>query len=275
MFFSKYVGAGNDFIIIDNRTLTFPSHDHLFISRLCERTTGIGADGLILLENSKTADYKMRIFNSDGFEAEMCGNGIRCFFKFLQECEKNISSCVVETKEAKIELTQDEANESFVKVKMQEPFDMRWNLNVDVDSKTLTLHHLNTGVPHLVIFSDSVKDHDLTDVAPKLRYHESFLPKGANVNFATVTDNSNLSIRTYERGVENETLGCGTGATACALAAACVLDMLLPIHVKTRSGEEIKIHGIIENRKSEVTIKEVTMTGKAHLLYKGKLANTI
>lgn len=264
MFFSKYVGSGNDFILIDNRDLSFPSSDHLFISKLCHRQFGIGADGLMLLENSKLADFKMRIFNADGFEAEMCGNGIRCFFKFLHECKELNPSYLIETKEAKIQVTEDG---ELISVAMQDPFDMRWNLNVEIDSKKINLHYLNTGVPHVVVFVDSIQDSYLSELAPALRFHEAFSPKGTNVNFAVITGENTLTIRTYERGVEAETLGCGTGATASAIAAAYTEGLQLPITVKTKSNEELKIHSVID----ESTIKDVTMTGPALFVYRGEL----
>ncbi len=267
MFFSKYVGSGNDFILIDNRDLFFPDHDHETISKLCNRQCGIGADGLILLENSKTADFKMRIFNSDGSQAEMCGNGIRCLFKFIQECNETSKNFLIETKEAQIAVSEDSENPQLVKVAMQEPFDMQWNLDLCVDSNEYKVHFLNTGVPHAVIFSNAISDADLKEIAPKIRYHERFLPKGTNVNFVCVTGKNALNIRTYERGVENETLGCGTGATASAIAAAYLLDASLPITVKTKSGEELKIDCMIH----ESAIKNVTMTGPALFVYKGEL----
>lgn len=267
MRFSKYVGSGNDFILIDNRNLFFPAKDHEYISKLCQRQCGIGADGLILLENSKTADFKMRIFNADGFEAEMCGNGIRCLFKFIQDVGQPTQNLVIETKEALIQLSEDPQNPELVKVQMQDPFDIEWNFDLHLVSKTFKVHFLNTGVPHAVIFSDEISDGDLKEIAPKIRFHDRFLPKGTNVNFVSVTGKNALTVRTYERGVENETLGCGTGATASAIAAAYHLGCELPINVKTKSGEELKIDCMI----NESTIKDVTMTGPALLVYKGEL----
>jgi diaminopimelate epimerase len=264
MLFSKYVGSGNDFILVDNRDLSFPIDNHLFISKLCHRQFGIGADGVILLENSKTADYKMRIFNADGSEAEMCGNGIRCFFKFINECGGDKASYLIETKEAKIQIKQDE-NSTEIKVSMQEPIDLLWNKDLKIDSEILKIHHINTGVPHTVIFTDEIQDEDIKIKAPKIRYHENF-PKGTNVNFASISGESQVTIRTYERGVEDETLSCGTGATAAAIAAAFIYNLKLPIRVKTKSGEELEIDCTI----NQSIIKDVTMKGPAVCVYRGQ-----
>lgn len=263
MFFSKYVGSGNDFILIDNRELSFRTHDYAFISKLCHRQCGIGADGVILLENSETADFKMRIFNADGSEAEMCGNGIRCFFKFLHEIGLHQPSYLIETKASNLRLDQEGSQ---VKVEMQNPVDIKWDMDLEVDSDSLKVHYLNTGVPHAVIFKSQIEDSDLKLLSPKIRFHEYFLPKGTNVNFATVNSKNEVTVRTYERGVEDETLGCGTGATATAIAAAYLFDLKLPIRVKTKSGEELEINFTID----QSIIKDVTMKGPAVFVYRGE-----
>lgn len=264
MKFSKYVGAGNDFIFIDNRDLIFPVQDPLFISKLCHRQCGIGADGVILLENSIKADFKMRIFNSDGHEAEMCGNGSRCFFKFIHECtslKKDLY--LVETKESFIQLLQNEPN---VQVSMMNPCDMNWNMDLKVESSNLKVHSLNTGVPHVIVFLDEIEESDLKNLGPKIRYHESFSPKGTNVNFVKILSNNEIMVRTYERGVEDETLSCGTGVTASAIAAAYMLKIPLPIKVNTKSNEQIEINCTI----NQESIQDVTMSGPAELVYKGE-----
>lgn len=263
MFFSKYVGSGNDFILIDNRDLSFQAHDHAFISKLCHRQCGIGADGVILLENSETADFKMRIFNADGSEAEMCGNGIRCFFKFLHEMGQHKPSYLIETKASNLRVDQDGSQ---VKVEMQNPIDMKWNMDLTLDSDTLKVHYLNTGVPHAVIFKNEIEENDLKLLSPKIRFHTLFSPKGTNVNFATVTSENEVTIRTYERGVEDETLGCGTGATAASIAAAYLFNLKLPIRVKTKSGEKLEINFTID----QSIIKDVTMKGPAVFVYRGE-----
>lgn len=263
MKFSKYVGAGNDFIFIDNRDFIFPAQDPLFIRKLCHRQCGIGADGVILLENSSKADYKMRIFNSDGHEAEMCGNGSRCFYKFIHECTAlQKDAYVIETKESCIKLAQDGSN---IQVSMMSPCDIIWNMDLKLDSSNLKVHSLNTGVPHAVVFLDEIKDSDLKNLAPKIRYHESF-SKGTNVNFVKILSNNEIMVRTYERGVEDETLSCGTGVTASAIAAAYLLQIPLPIKVNTKSNEQIEINCTI-NKES---IQDVTMSGPAELVYKGE-----
>jgi diaminopimelate epimerase len=263
MLFSKYVGSGNDFILIDNRDLSFNTTDHVQISKLCHRQWGIGADGIILLENSHIADYKMRIFNADGYEAEMCGNGIRCFFKFINSFLGSKTAYAIETFESVVFVEKDLRTEE-IKVAMQEPFDLCWNKDLEIGSETLKVHHLNTGVPHTVIFTSEILDDDIHIKAPKIRYHQDF-PKGTNVNFATISGNSTVTVRTYERGVEGETLSCGTGATAVALAAAYIHNLKLPIKVNTKSGVELEINCTL----NQSIIKDVTMKGPAVLVYTG------
>lgn len=232
--FSKYAGCGNDFILFDNRSLTFPADPHAIVDRLCHRQKGIGADGVILLENSQKAHFKMRIFNSDGSEAEMCGNGIRCLLKFIQDCGIQGNQFDIETmrKTLKVCFEMDD-----VAVEMGDPAEVRW----EIPLSPWMVHHLDTGVPHAVIFSDNMDSLNLNECGPKIRFHTMFAPRGANANFAQVDAKGVVYVRTYERGVEQETLACGTGATATALAAARIYGLKAPVKVKVRSGDILKI----------------------------------
>ncbi len=262
--FAKYSGCGNDFIIIDNRAAFFPTTHPALIAQLCQRRTGIGADGIILLENSTTADFRMRIFNADGSEAEMCGNGARCLMKFIQELGIPLAHCTLETKQDRIRLS---VKQDLVSVEMPLPSDMRWNYEIPLEGKAWTLHSLNTGVPHAVLFVDDLEaDHWMT-LAPKFRYHHAFSPKGTNVNFARVEAPGMVRIRTYERGVENETLSCGTGAVATAIAASRLYALTPPIIVWPRSNDSLQIDF---EWKGE-TVKNVTMTGPAIQIFRGEL----
>lgn len=258
--FSKYSGCGNDFIIFDTRSHSFPANRNL-ISRLCHRQRGIGADGLILLENSLSADCKMRIFNSDGTEAEMCGNGIRCLFKFIHD--QKISSkalCRIETF-SKI-LTVGFEKED-VAVEMGNPTDFRPSLSI----YPWVVHHMNTGVPHAVIFCENIEHLNVNQIAPQIRFHSLF-PKGANVNFACMNEDGIIDLRTYERGVEQETLACGTGATATALIAAALYDLKGSLSVKVRSGDILKI----DFRKGEKNFSDVRLIGSAHFIFNGTIS---
>lgn len=262
--FSKYSGCGNDFVMIDNRSHIFPIHLDSII-HLCHRQKGIGADGIILLENSEKADLKMRIFNADGSEAEMCGNGIRCLLGFAQELGIEKTSCRIETMERILKVSLAKKNE--VCVEMGQPTNIRWDLPIASTSYHGQAHFLNTGVPHLVLFFDRIDDIDVYSLGKELRNHSAFSPQGTNVNFAAVK-NDIVHIRTYERGVENETLACGTGATACGLAAAKKYQLTTPVHVKTLFGDILKIG--FDPIASELA--DVTLTGPFTQIFKGSFS---
>lgn len=255
--FSKYSGCGNDFIIIDNRPFHFPQHSDK-IQQLCQRQTGIGADGIILLENSQTADFGMRIYNADGSEADMCGNGIRCLMKFLQELGFRNESYTIQTSLRKLTLT---TLGSQVAVNMGEAFDHQWHLPLEVDGKTYQTHYLNTGVPHTILFTDNL-DIDFEPLGLKFRNHTHFGSKGTNFNLAKLMPNGELHNRTFERGVEGETLACGTGCAAVAMAAINVLGLSGPIKVRTRTQDLLEFSLLQDTQ-------EIMMTGPATKVFEG------
>src|SRR5690606_14313641 len=204
--FFKYQGTGNDFVMIDNRNLSFDKNDTKHISFLCDRRFGIGADGLILLENHDTLDFKMVYFNSDGKESSMCGNGGRCivaFAKFLKIIENHTNFEAVDG------IHQAEIEKDIVKIQMQ-----------DVEYLEVFNSHvfLNTGSPHHVQMASDLAQLDVKEVGSKIRYGAPYNEVGSNVNFVAKISDDVFSVRTYERGVEDETLSCGTGVTAVALA---------------------------------------------------------
>lgn len=263
--FSKYVGCGNDFILFDHRIPFFPIENKHLIQTLCHRQRGIGADGIILLENSSRADFRFRIFNADGSEAEMCGNGMRCLGKFIQECGGTASSYLIETMQHILALSiQEEA----VQVEMGPIKEVIWNLSLNVPGLFLIGHFLNTGVPHFVLFVQDLDRFALDQLGPQIRRHVRFSPAGTNVNLAEWNGSDTLRIRTYERGVEAETLACGTGATAVALAAAYQYQMKSPIFIKTASQELLRIDFC---RLEEFYFKQVTLTGPAHRVFQGQI----
>lgn len=266
--FSKYSGCGNDFILIDNRNNLFPSHHVSLISRLCRRPDGIGADGVILIETSHIADVKMRIFNSDGKEAEMCGNGLRCIMKFLHELGITKSKLDIETMERKLHI------ESFgdqVKASMGSPKDIKQNISLMIQNKEVIVHYLDTGVPHAIHFVENIEDAPVVELGSKIRFHSFFQPKGANANFVQITGPTSLTIRTYERGVEAETLACGTGATAAALMAHLDKGLVSPIEVKTKSGQNLTISFSVDEKKQ---FTNVMQSGPATFHFKGSFALT-
>lgn len=259
--FSKYSGCGNDFILIDNREKIFDVESPDEIANLCHRRYGIGADGLILLEKSATANFRMRIFNADGSEAEMCGNGIRCLAKFI--CELGIAeNCfLIETMHQQIEVV---VSCDMVSVKMPIPTEINFHAKISVDGQPLVIHHLDTGVPHAVLFVEDLEDESLMERAPLVRFHPHFT-KGTNVNYAAVTADGTVAVRTYERGVEGETLACGTGAAAVAIAAAYVYNLLSPITIYPRSKDILQIAFTGPGHSPE----NLVMTGPAIKIFTG------
>ncbi len=205
--FNKYQGAGNDFIIIDNRKNSFNKKDTKIIEQLCDRKFGIGADGLILLENSEKSDFKMLYYNADGNESTMCGNGGRCIVAFAKKLN------IIQDKtsfEAIDGLHFAEVIRDLISLQM---------IDVDFVLEKNNYLFLNTGSPHHISFHDSIDNLDVKELGSKIRYGKPYFKKGTNVNFVEQVDDNVFKVRTYERGVEDETLACGTGVTAVAIAA--------------------------------------------------------
>lgn len=225
LFFAKFEGAGNDFILVDDRSGAF-SHD---VVALCARKTGVGADGVILLQHDAKADFQMRIFNSDGGEAESCGNGLRCLGAFLLELglPRKPYHIAMHNKIVRLEYFDDA-----IGVAMGRPADLRAGISTEFGE----VHYVDTGVPHIVHFVDDVRAVDLAALGPKLRHHKLFQPRGANVNVVTRAADGILHVRTFERGVEAETLACGTGACAVAVVAHAVSQAPSPMEVQFPGG---------------------------------------
>ncbi len=287
--FFKYSGCGNDFIIIDNRTLHFPATNLNLITHLCQRSKGIGADGLILLENSIYCPFKMRIFNADGSEAEMCGNGLRCLFKFIQEeivLKEEIiikqmneqESCLIETKAALISVSWEPP---LVAVSMPLPSFVQQDHTIEIEDHLYQFSYLNTGVPHCVIFVDQLNQKKWMTLGKKIRHHPLFAPQGTNVNFASLKKNClepsclnypclkhqrEILIRTYERGVEGETQACGTGAVAVAIAAAHKYGLASPIKLTPVSQDYLEVSFCFY----ETHLTKVVMKGPARKIFHGK-----
>ena len=262
--FTKMNGAGNDFILIDNRAGDIDLN-RTQIARLCDRHRGIGADGILLLENpSDHADFRMRYFNADGGEAEMCGNGARCFARFANEAAGPKDKISFETPAGVIsaELAGD-----LVTLKMTEPTDLRLNIPLRVGTEKRIVHLINSGVPHVVVPVTQVGDVDVLLEGPAIRYHEMFSPKGANVNFIEKRGADEIAVRTYERGVEDETLACGTGVVASALIFAATENVKGPIGVLARGGDEL----CVGFEKIDKQFRSVTLTGPAEFVFDGTI----
>lgn len=250
--FAKYSGCGNDFILIDNRERNL-SLTSKAISRLCHRQHGIGADGIIFLE--KGTPYRMRIFQPDGYEVEMCGNGIRCLAQFIHSLEKH-TNFTIQTKHAAMSV---KIHGDLVSVAMPPPAEECKSIELTEAGR---LHVVDTGVPHAVMFVDDLYQKDLLATAPMIRHHKAF-PKGTNVNYAKILSEGVIAVRTYERGVEGETLACGTGAVAVALAAAKVHSMPSPITIHTLSGDCLVI--------AFEGATKLVMTGPAIKIFEGAI----
>jgi diaminopimelate epimerase len=227
--FMKYHGAGNDFVLIDLCHFA-PCRDAPALARfVCDRRHGVGSDGLLLLLPSNTADYQMRIFNADGSEPSMCGNGIRCCASYILKYKSSLSELAIETRHAilKCKKLGDE-----IVVNLGLPEILHWPIQLEETA----LFVVNTGVPHAVIFVDDLDEIAVGKWGRQIRSHPCFAPHGVNVNFVSVSEEGKVALRTYERGVEAETLACGTGAAAAAFVAMKVKHLVPPIPILTRSS---------------------------------------
>jgi len=259
--FWKMEGTGNDFIVIDNRGEIIKERKEA-ARKLCHRKRGIGADGLILIEEADEADFFMRTFNPDGSEAQMCGNGARCAVRFAYLKGITGEECCFKTLSGIIEAS---VKEEKVKIKMTNPSNLRKITRLSIDEKQYEGYWINTGVPHLVIFVPEIGVVPVKQIGSKIRFHSFFQPEGTNVDFVKVREGG-LEIRTYERGVEDETLSCGTGAVASALVSAIVKHLASPIKVLTKGGEVT-----VWFRLKEEKFSDVFLEGEANAVYKGYL----
>jgi len=268
--FFKMNGSGNDFIVIDNRekiveNIGFKTEE--FVKRICKRGLSIGADGVILIENTDESgcDFAWRFYNSDGSQASMCGNGSRCAVRFAY-----LKGIINDTKTVFLtgagKIYGEIVGINTVKVQLTKPTDYK---TINLDNQTM--YFINTGVPHLVIFVDDLESVDVAGLGAKYRYHEVFAPAGTNVNFVNILDNNTIAIRTYERGVEAETLACGTGATASGLISGLIKNIQTPVEVQTRSGKILKVYFQIKNAQSSEPIDIVFLEGDSMLSFVGTM----
>jgi len=263
--FMKMSGSGNDFILIDHRE-PFLKEDGLkdFIRKVCRRRISVGADGMILIERSEKADFKWRFYNADGSEAEMCGNGGRCAARF--GCLKGIAGPSLKF-ETLAGILSAQVNGERVRLEMTKPFGLKLDQSIVIDGKEKILSSINTGVPHAVLFVEDLEGLELLRLGRAIRYHSFFAPGGTNADFVRLEKNSQLSVRTYERGVEDETLACGTGVVASALVAAFKGMVKSPVSVKTKGGDVLTVH--LETEGKEV--KRVLFEGDVHIIYEAEM----
>ncbi len=264
--FTKMNGAGNDFVLLDNRDASL-ALDTEQIARVCDRHRGVGADGLLLVEPAENgADFRMRYYNADGGEAEMCGNGARCFARYAKMVSGTPASDL--TFETQAGVIGAKCLGDLVQIVMSDPHSHREPRSLDVNGRPLEAHFLNTGVPHAVVFVDDLESVDVVKDGAALRHHAAFAPKGTNANFARSLGPSSISIRTYERGVEGETLACGTGVCASAILHHLRTEDPAPISVKVRGGDTLHV-GF---EKTGGSFHKVTLTGPADFVFGGTIS---
>ncbi|MFQ5543882.1 MAG: diaminopimelate epimerase [Nitrospiria bacterium] len=272
--FWKLSGSGNDFILIDHRKMLIPEDKIAhFISKVCRRALSVGADGVILIEASKEADYKWHYYNADGGEAEMCANGSRCAARFAVENKIAPRQHSFETlagivrAELLPEKGEKDPQTGRVRVHLPDPFDLQLNVKMTVNKQEKIGHIINTGVPHVIYFVEDVDRVDLISLGRETRYHTLFSPNGTNVNFVSLCGPHRLKIRTYERGVENETLACGTGSIAAALITTALKKASPPFSIITQSGIVLGVDFTSEQN----AFKNISLEGDARIIYKGKI----
>ncbi len=259
--FHKMSGGGNDFILFDNRDGQFGEDVSVMVKQLCTRGFSIGADGVIFIENSKRADFKMTYYNSNGERAGFCGNGARCAARFAF---MNVIASRQMKMESDIGTLKAEIIERSVRLEIPYPEVIDNNVSFEIEGKRISACYVESGVPHIVMFVKRIWDFDITPFSQKVRYHNDFRNKGGvNVNYVERKGKCHLDIRTYERGVEGETLSCGSGCIAAALAAGSHYPMNSPVALTTKGGTEF----IVEFSSSD---PKVTLTGDARVIYKGE-----
>jgi len=269
--FTKLSGSGNDFILIDHRMPFLPEATlSQWVAKICAHRLSVGADGVILIEppsptaSGGRADFCWRLFNADGSPAEMSGNGGRCAARFAHLKGIAKTAMVFETPAG---LIQAEVIGDQVKIRFTDPTDFRWRLLVELDGVRREGHFVNTGVPHLVYLVENVDTVDLLTIGRKSRFHPLFQPAGTNVNFIQQLDAHRLKIRTYERGVEDETLACGTGSVAAALITASVAGAESPVTLLPKGGQPLTVTFAQEGAQ----FRDIYLAGDARVVYEGEM----
>lgn len=263
--FWKMSGSGNDFILVDNRDRSVGEKEMgPLVKKICRRRESVGADGVIFVTKSDRFDFGWRFFNADGGEVEMCGNGARCVARFAHLNGMAESKMTFETLAGPIAA---EVTGHWVRASIPVPTALEMDIDLPLETGWLTVDFINTGVPHVVIQVDSLSDCPVFQQGKSLRHHPMFSPDGTNANFIKIIAPDLLEIRTYERGVEDETLACGTGAVAAALIGAARGMVDSPVRAKTQGGEELRI----SFQKEQDKFTQVWFEGKTVIVYQGQL----
>lgn len=267
--FYKISAAGNDFIMVDNRKRIVPRNVSQIAARWCDRKFSVGADGLILLEESKKAGFRMRYFNSDGSPAAMCGNGGRSFARFAHLLGAAPKKMTFETDAG---LVKAEILGRNVKLWLYEPKDARLDFTLKVERREFDVSYIDTGVPHTVIFVNDIDKADVVSIGRMVRYHREFAPAGTNVDFVKKKDNHTIYVRTYERGVEDETLACGTGVTASAIIAGLRGSVVPPVDCITRGGYKLRVSFTLNEAGDFLSpVSNVSLEGPAEVAFRGEI----
>ena len=264
--FWKMSGSGNDFILIDDRRGSMTSEGWSRIAeRICRRGTSVGADGMIIVQASQSVDFSWIFLNADGSEAEMCGNGARCVarFAFLKGFAGE-DLCF----SGRAGIINARIRGATVRVDMPDPTGPRAEAGLTVDGGDFLVNDMDTGVPHAVIFMPSTDAVDVESIGQQIRWNKRYEPQGTNVDFVEVSGGRSLRLRTFERGVEAETLACGTGAVAAALVSASKDLTKLPSEVETRSGEILTVDA---GGRDGGRYERVTLEGGTRVAYVGRL----
>ncbi len=264
--FMKMHGAGNDFIVVDNRCAVFPLHDTGWMRRICHRNHGIGSEGILLLEQAADTDFSMRFFNPDGQEADMCGNGARCIAQRAYELGIVGREMVFTTKAGRIRAV---IRQDFVTIQLPPPRDLR--RNILLDDLRLTVDFIRTGVPHAAAYVDDVQAVPLATLGRAVRTHPQFAPEGVNLNVVQRINEHTLSVRTYERGVEAETPACGTGITASALLSSLRFHMTSPISVICAHGDTLSVSFSPDGAGGFISVE---LGGPVETVFEGTLTYT-
>jgi diaminopimelate epimerase len=267
--FYKLNGGGNDFVLFDNRKKILPQDYSALAKKVCDRKFSIGADGLLVLETEPGADFRMVYYNADGSRADMCGNGARCIARFAHILKAAQTKMNFQTD---VGIISAEIHDGTVKVNLGHPKDIRLDFLFKLDEqKEFNASFINTGVPHTVITVRDADKIDVQDLGSKIRYHKDFAPAGTNVNFVQHVDSHNLIVRTYERGVEGETLACGTGVTAASIIYGAKELVQSPVSCLTRGGDTLKVHFKLEHEGRRVSVSDVFLEGPAEVSFHGEV----
>lgn len=277
VFFTKMSGAGNDFIVIDSNKNPDLLLEPGVITKLCDRRNGIGADGVIAISDLDNYDFKMDYYNSDGSTKTLCGNGARCAIKFAQSSNrlKNGKATFIANQDI---YSGEILDEEEVKFNLNTPKDISGNLKLNASGQDINYFYADTGSPHVIIkiedilsepsnrnsFYTDINDVPVYEIGKEIRYHKNFLPDGTNVNFIKMLERKIL-IRTYERGVENETLACGTGSVASAIIASLFFNIEPPVILLTRGGNELVVNFMVERNN----ILNLSLSGPAKIIFTG------